>query len=450
MTDCTPTPLLFATPNRRKIVADFNGGDITSDAGLLLLRQVEQNIGLIDKFNEAIADPRCPWLIEHDQQTLLAQRIFGIAAGYEDLNDHDTLRNDTLLQACTDRHPTRQDAPLASPPTLCRIENRITRRDLVGMATALVDAFIDSHDTPPEELLLDFDATDDPIHGEQRGRFFHGYYDNYCFLPLYVTCGEQLLVAYLRPSNIDGAKHSRAILKLLVQRFRDVWPEVKITFRGDGGFCRWRMLRWCDRNEVGYIVGLAKNPVLKRLARRVMTQAKWDHRCTGEKQRRFAEFAYAAGSWDAARRVIAKAEHSDQGSNPRFIVTNLPGDPQALYDEVYCARGEMENRIKEQQLGLFADRTSCHAFLANQARVLFSAAAYVLMETLRRTGLRDTEFARAQATTIRAKLVKIGARVVRSVRRWAVHLSSSYPWQATFRQIVTNLAAATPVAPQAP
>jgi hypothetical protein len=442
MTDCNTQPLLLASVDRRKLVVDFNGGDLTSDGGLPLLREVDRKIGLIDAINDAIYDPRCCWLIEHDQRTILSQRIFAIAAGYEDLNDHQTLRNDTLLKAVTDRRlkPRRnQDDPLSSPPTLCRLENRVTRDDLTRIAKALVEAFIASHARPPKELVLDFDATDDAVHGNQEGRFFHGYYDHYCFLPLYVTCGQQLLVAYLRPSNIDASKHSRAILKLLANRFRQVWPDVKIIFRGDSGFCRWRLMRWCDRNGVDYILGLAKNAVLKRLARRSTVQARWDYRRTGEKQRLFEEFEYAAGTWDRPRKVIAKAEHDPRGANPRFIVTSLSGDPKELYDKLYCRRGDMENRIKEQQLGLFADRTSCHDFLANQFRVLLSAAAYVLMETLRRVGLAGTELANAQVGTIRLKLLKIGGRIVRSVRRLVVHLASGYPLAKTFRTILRRL-----------
>lgn len=442
MTDCTTQPLLFASVDRRQLVADFQGGDLTSDGGLPLLREVDRELGLFNALDAAIYDPRCPWLILHEQRTILAQRILAIAAGYEDLNDHQGLRNDTLLQDLTDRSlqcGRKEDGPLSSPPTLCRLENRITRGDLVRMSRVLVEMFIASHTTEPKELVLDFDATDDAVHGNQEGRFFHGYYDHYCFLPLYVTCGQQLLVAYLRPANIDGAKHSRAILKLLVQRFRQVWPNVKIIFRGDSGFCRWRTMRSCDRRGVDYILGLAKNNVLKRLSRRSMITARWQHRATGQKQRLFEEFSYAAGTWDRPRRVIAKAEHTDQGENPRFVVTSLPGEAQGLYDDLYCQRGDAENRIKEQQLGLFADRTSCHGFLANQFRVLLSGAAYVLVETLRRVGLAGTELAAAQVGTIRIKLLKIGGRIVRSVRRIVIHLASGFPLQNLFHRILNNL-----------
>jgi hypothetical protein len=442
MTDCNTTPLLFTSLGSKNLLADFDGGDLTSDGGMPLLREVDRKIGLIDAINAAIYDPRNPTLIEHDQRTILAQRIFALAAGYEDLNDHQTLRNDTLLQALTDRQlkvgQTEGD-PLSSPPTLCRLENRVRRADLVRIAAVPVDQFIASHATPPDRLILDFDATDDAVHGNQEGRFFHGYYDHYCFLPLYVTCGHQLLVAYLRPANIDGAKHSRAILKLLVTRFRQAWPNVKIVFRADSGFYRWRLMRWADRHGVDYIIGLAKNAVLKHRARRSMITARWQHRNTGEKQRLFEEFTYAAKTWDRPRRVIAKAEHTDGGENPRFVVTSLPGDPQTLYDELYCQRGDAENRIKEQQLGLFADRTSCHAFRANQFRVLLSAAAYVLVETLRRIGLAGTELASAQVPTIRLKLLKIGGRIVRSVRRIVVHLASGFPLRPLFATILARL-----------
>lgn len=404
----------------------------------MLLREVERHLGLIDAINTRIPDPRNQDLIVHKQKTLLAQRIFGIALGYEDLNDHQTLRNDPLFQTITERG-IDEEQPLASPPTLCRLENRVTRESLVRMAEVFVEQFIASHKTPPKELILDFDATDDPVHGNQVSRFFHGYYDHYCFLPLYVFCGEQLLVSYLRPSKIDAAKHSRAILKLLVTRFRQVWPEVKIIFRGDSGFCRWRLMRWCDRRQVGYILGLAKNSVLLKQAQEWIEQAQKQYQQTGQKQRVFAELTYAAGTWDCPRRVIVKAEHLSQGANTRFVVTNLPGDPQELYDDLYCQRGDMENRIKEQQLYLFADRTSCHDFLANQFRLLLSSAAYVLMETLRRVGLADTELAHAQVSTIRLKLLKIGARVRCSVRRIVLHLASGYPFQNLFLQIVERL-----------
>jgi len=440
MTDCTTEPLLFASLKRQNIQADFRGGRLTSDGGALLLREQDRALGLIDAINACIRDPRHPFLIVHSQRTLLAQRIFAIAQGYEDLNDHQGLREDFLFQVLCERG-VRADLPLASPPTLCRLENRVDRQALAQIAEVFVETFIRSQTTPPKELILDFDPTNDPVHGNQEMRFFHGYYDQYCFLPLYVFCGSQLLVAYLRPANIDGAKHSRAILKLLVQRFRRQWPNVRIIFRGDSGFGRWKLMRWCDRHNVGYIIGLARNAVLERLARPWMATAASQFTQTNLKQRLFGEFVYGAETWDRERRVIVKAEHLDQGPNRRFVVTNLVGEPQQLYDEVYCQRGDAENRIKEQQLGLFADRTSCHDFVANQFRVLLSAAAYIVLDSLRRQALADTELAQAQVDTIRLKLLKIGARVVGSVRRIVIHLAQGYPLKDLFARILSRLRA---------
>ena len=438
MTECNNQPMLFSSLDRKKIQADFNGGQITSDAGALLLREVDQRIGLFDAIDACIKDPRDPDAITHTQRAMLAQRIMAITLGYEDLNDHQTLRNDPLLQVAANRGAD-DDQPLASTPTLWRLEDRVGHQAMVRIVEVFVQQFIDSHATPPEHIILDFDATDDPLHGQQEGRFFHGYYDHYCYLPLYVFCGDQLLVPYLRPSNIDGAKHSRAILKLLVRRFRQIWPDVRIVFRADSGFCRWKLLRWCDRNGVYYIVGLPKNAVLERMAQPWTVPAEINYEQTGDKQRLFGSIGYGAETWDRTRRVIVKAEHSEGGPNPRFVVTNMPGDEQELYDDVYCQRGEMENRIKEQQLGLFADRTSSHWFSTNQFRLLMSSAAYVLMETLRRVGLKDTDLANAQVSTIRTKLLKIGARVKASVRRIVFHLASGYPLQNLFRRILVQL-----------
>jgi hypothetical protein len=428
MTDCTAKALPFSSVGKKKVQADFSGGFLTSDGGALLLREVDKRLRLIDSIADIIPDSRHPSLIQHSQREMLAQRIFSIALGYEDLNDHVTLRHDPALQVVTERIKNSKDLELSSPSTLCRLENRIDRETLVRFSEVFVEQFIASQPKPPEELILDFDATDDPLHGNQEGRFFHGYYDGYCFLPLYVFCGDHLLVAYLRKSGIDGAKHTGAILKLLVDRFREVWPEVRIILRGDSGFCRWKILRWCERHEVGYILGLARNPILEQRAEPYRVEAKRGFARTGEKEVCFARTSYAAKTWDRPRRVIIKAEHLIQGPNVRFVVTNLPGDSKTLYQDLYCQRGEMENRIKEQQLGLFADRTSCHAFLANQFRLLLSSAAYVLIEALRRLGLRGTELAKAQVQTIRLKLLKVAARVKTSVRRVVFHLASSYPY----------------------
>lgn len=445
MTECNLQAIELSSVKSKKILADFNGGTLVSDAGAVLLRELDKRIGLIDAINRSIVDPRNPFFIVHQQRTMLAQRIFGIALGYEDLNDHQSLRDDPLFQIISERGVTKDGLPLASPPTLCRLENRVDRKGLVDIARVLVENFVASFRQPPDELILDFDATDDPVHGNQERRFFHGYYDNYCFLPLYVFCGTQLLVAYLRPADIDGSLHSGAILKLLVKRIRRQWPNVRIVFRGDSGFCRWRLMRWCDRNNVGYIIGLARNPVLENLARQLIARARRQFEQTHHKQRVFGDISYAAETWDRQRRIIVKAEHLERGQNTRFLVTNLEGDPQKLYDELYCQRGEAENRIKEQQLHLFADRTSCHDFVANQVRVLLSAAAYVLMGTLRRQALADTELSNAQVDTIRLKLLKIGARIVCSVRRIVIHLAGSYPFKHIFAHVLSHLRApATP------
>jgi hypothetical protein len=419
-------------------VGDFDGGRLTTDAGGLLLREADLQTGLTRALAERITDPRDPSRITHDLRTMLAQRVFGIAMGYEDGNDHLTLRHDPIFQVLADQTPNPEE-PLASPSTLSRLENGVTRASLVGMAEALVDQFLDSYRRTPKELVLDFDATDDAVHGNQEGRFFHGFYDHYCFLPLYVFCGEHLLCAYLRSSKIDGAKHARAILKLLVTKIRARWPKVHIIFRGDSGFCRWKTLRWCDRNDVGYVVGLARNKVVERLADPFMAEAKDRFQETGEKQRSFHELLYAAKTWDCQRRVIVKAEHLEQGPNCRFVVTNLDDAPKVIYDERYTARGDMENRIKEQQLDLFADRTSCHSFLANQFRVLLAGAAYVLLSHVRRVGLKGTELAKAQVGTIRLKLLKVAARVTISVRRVVLHLSSAYPYRRLFAQLTRRL-----------
>ncbi|MHB1561738.1 MAG: IS1380 family transposase [Isosphaeraceae bacterium] len=416
----------------------------TTDAGALLLREVDDRIGLFDALNAAIPDPRHPVFIVHDQRAMIAQRVTALALGYEDLNDHQTLRDDPAVQVAAGKRP-EADQTLASPPTLCRLENRVDRKALIQVSGVLVDQFIAAHPTPPEHLILDFDATDDRVHGEQERRFFHGYYDHHCFLPLYVFSGDELLVAYLRPSNIDASKHSRAILKLLVKRLRTVWPAVRITVRADSGFCRWRLMRWCDSHGIGYVLGLARNTVLEREGRFWIDAARRLFERTGFAQRIFT-FFYAAGSWDLPRRVIVKGEQNAQGSNPRFMVTNEPGDPQGFYDDVYCQRGEMENRIKEQQLDLFADRTSCHQFQANQFRLLLSSAAYVLVQALRRTALAGTELAQAQVGTIRLRLFKVAARVVVSARRVIFHLASSYPYQAVFRQSLAGVTGGSPCA----
>jgi len=432
VTDCTFSGLRFPACRKRRVEAGFSGGDITSNGGVLLLRQAGRLSGLTASVARCLIDGRQRGKVEHGFAAMLRQRVYGIALGHEDVADHGSLRHDLALQTAVER-----DRRLASPSTLSRFENAAGRDWAWSVHGVLVEAFVASFDAPPEELVLDFDATDDAVHGRQEGRFFHGYYDRYCFLPLYVFCGERLLVSYLRPSKIDGARHAWAILALLAARLRRAWPDVRIILRADSGFCRPRMLSWCERKGVGYIVGLARNARLGDLARPWMAAAAAGFEVEGVKQRLFGEFAYGARTWACERRVIARIEHGPPksakgGANPRYVVTNLQGDGRELYEKLYCARGDMENRIKEQQLDLFADRTSCHKWWANQFRLLLSSLAYTLIETIRRVGLKGTDMARAQAGAIRLKLLKIGAVVIRNTRRVRLHLSSACPDKAAF------------------
>ena len=435
MTKCYQRSFEFPRVNRRIVEARFDGGDITSDGGVLLLRQADRLTGLSDSIARALSNPRRQASCDHDVPGLVRQRLYAIALGYEDLNDHDGLRQDVALQTAVER-----DQWLASASTLCRFENRADRETAWRLHEVLLDQFIASFKRAPKKLILDFDATDDPVHGEQDGRFFHGYYRHYCFLPLYVFCGHQLLVSYLRPSNIDGAKHSWAILSLLVKRLRQVWPKVRIIFRGDGGFCRWKMLRWCDHHEVGYIIGLAKNKRLNRLTASLQDEAAACFAATGHKVRWFTDFQYAARSWDGARRVIAKIEHSQHGVNPRYVVTNLEGDAKQLYDKLYCARGDMENRIKENQLDMFGDRTSCQHWWPNQFRLLLASLAYTLIEAIRRIALKGTELANAYVGTIRLKLFKIGAVILKNTRRIRFLLASGCPYKELYFLAANRLA----------
>lgn len=437
MTECTQSEFPFPACKQRKIETDFQGGDITSDAGLLLLRQADRQLGLSRCMARALKDDRRKKSCEHSLEQLLRQRIYGLAAGYEDLNDHNELRHDPLLQTAVDKID-----PLGSASTLCRWENRMDREAAVTIHEQLVETFIGSFRKPPEELVLDFDATDDRVHGRQEGRFFHGYYDHYCFLPLYVFCGDQLLVSYLRPANMDGARHAWAILALLVKRLRREWPDVRIIFRGDSGFCRWRMLRWMEHNNIKYIVGLAKNERLNDAAMHIHERARDAYEVTAEKTQVFDEIRYGARTWDKARRILVRAEHGPMGGNPRYVVTNLRGAPKRLYKELFCGRGDMENRIKEQQLALFADRTSAHKWWANQFRLLLSSLAYVLLEHIRRVGLKGTDKAHAQCHTLRLLLIKIGAVITRNTRRIRVCMSSNHPHQELFWLVARRMSTA--------
>lgn len=420
----------ISSVKRRKVEVSFTGGEVTSDGGMVLLREVDLRIGLTKALDKALPDPRNPTLIEHHQLTLLRQRIYALAAGYEDLNDHDLLRQDIAFQTSVG-----QDKLLASSPTLCRLENRATETTTYQMHEVLIEQFIASYSKAPTRLVLDFDATDATVHGEQVGRHFSAYYDDYCFLPLYVFCDKQLLVSYLRPASRGGAYKAGAVLKLLVKRLRQAWPKVQIIFRGDSGFAIPRIMGWCERNAVDYIVGIAQNLALLRHSEDLRLSAEKYYGWSGEKQIIYSEFQYAAKSWNHERRIIVKAEYSEKGSNPRFLVTTLEQTPEYLYKELYCARGEMENRIKEQQF-LFSDRTSCHDWWPNQFRILLAGMAYTLMEAMRRIALQETELANAQVNTIRLKLIKIGSVVVRNTRRIKIMLSSAYPYQALFNHAI--------------
>jgi hypothetical protein len=424
----------FGRLGRRVVEGRFDGGSMSSDAGVMLLSTADRKLGLLDAASRCIADPRSPLLIRHAVRDLLRQRVYGLALGWEDLNDHTALRQDVAVQTAVG-----VDREVASAPTLCRLEKWADRATAVRLHRVLVEQFIASFDSAPEELVLDFDATDSPLHGQQEGRFFHGYYDSYCYLPLYVFCGQQLLCAYLRPSRIDAAKHAAAILKLLVQRLRQAWPQVRIVFRGDSGFCRQRLINWCERSDVHYVIGLARNPRLEAMVEYVQLAMRDEYERSGHKQRLIDEFSYAAHSWPRERRVITRLEWGAQGHNPRFIVTDLDGDAGALYDDLYCQRGEAENRIKEAQIGLFATRTSCHVFASNQLRVLLAALGYVLIERLRALALQGTALASAQVDTLRIKLLKVAAVITRNTRRIRLYLASDWPSAPIFAQAMRAL-----------
>lgn len=462
-TECRANQLEFHGLGRRRVVGDFDGGKISSDSGGLLLREVEQRSRILARLGECFVDHRAPERIEHSVESLIKQRVMGLALGYEDLNDHEALRRDPLLAILCQAHDvtgaqrarTRdRGAALAGKSTLNRLEltpgngyaasrYRKIEADEAAMDALLVDLFIESFARAPEQITLDVDATDDPVHGDQEGRFFHGYYRSYCYLPLYIFCDEQLLCARLRRADANGAAGTVEELARMVARIRARWPATRIIVRGDSGFCRDAIMSWCEAHQVDYLFGLAKNSRLKAILAPAMAEAKAKalHDASGEAARVFMDFRYRTrDSWSCERRVIGKAEHLAKGENPRFIVTSLSdGEARALYEERYCARGEMENRIKEQQLALFADRTSTHEMRANQLRLYLSSFAYVLMQTLRRVGLAGTALAKAQCTTIRLKLFKIGAQIRVSVRRLYIALSDSCPERVLFGQILANL-----------
>ncbi len=462
-TQCTPEQLEFHALGRRAVVGRFNGGRISSDGGGTLLRETDLRIGLTARVAACFRDFRNPLSVEHSVRTLVAQRIYGVALGYEDLNDHDELRSDSVLAMLVGKvdvlgeHRVRErdrGHPLASSSTLNRLElsdprhagrHRYKRIAADGHALdrLLVTLFVESYRKAPREIWLDLDATDDPLHGHQEGRFFHGYYGCYCYMPLYIFCGEHLLCARLRPSNQDGAAGSVTELERIVAQLRRHWPKTRIHIRGDSGFCREWLMKWCEDNDIGYVLGLARNSRLTRVLGKAMREAREAHRRTGKAARRFRDFRYRTRkSWSRARRVVGKAEYLPKGANPRFVVTNLSPRRVAakrLYEKLYCARGEMENRIKEQQLGLFADRTSAATMRANQLRLYFASFAYVLMHALRRLGTEGTQLARAQCSTLRLKLLKVGVRVKVTVRKVWLSYAQSYPYAETFVQVLANL-----------
>lgn len=435
MPDCTGQQMLFGRVGRREIEANFQGGALSSDGGVMLVRQMDRKIGLSRAVAQVLSDPRDPDRITHPLRDLVAQRLYGLCCGYEDLNDHDVLRHDPLMQTAVGRVDD-----LASSPTFSRLETRATRVDVMALNRVLVEQFITSHGAAPEELILDVDASDVPLHGDQEQSQFHGYYDHYCYLPLYVFCGQAMLACVLRPSRIDGAKHAAAVIKLIVTRLRQAWPKVRMIVRGDSGFCRQRLIRWCERHAVGYVIGVARNARLHKLVEAWEAELEVVFVATGTKQRLIREFRYAADSWNIERRVVTRLEYGSQGTNPRFVVTNLDRPAADLYDTLYCQRGEAENRIKEAQLDLFGTRASCHKFLANWLRLMFAALAYTLMQRLRETALAGTELAQATASTIRVRLFKIGAAIIRNTRRVRIMLASHHPLRETFLTAAQALA----------
>jgi Transposase DDE domain group 1 len=445
-TQCSRDLFGYEVVEGRAVVAAFDGGEGTTEAGGLLLGATDRTIHLVGRFAACFVDHRAQGQVEHTVAAMVAQRVFGIALGYEDLIDHDHLRRDPVLAVLAGKlEAKRRDcAPLAGKSTLNRLEHapllpsryHKIGHDPVAIEGLLVDLFLEAHKTPPREIILDLDATDDPLHGHQEGRFFHGYYDCYCYLPLYVFCGRHLLAAKLRRSNIDASAGATEEVARIVGQIRARWPRVKILLRADSGFARDELMTWCETDGVDYVFGLARNERLVGAIADHLAAAELESLARGGPVRRFADFAWRTlDSWSRARRVVAKAEHLPKGPNPRFIVTSLPtsaDDPRTLYEDVYCARGEVENRIKEQQLDLFADRTSAATMRANQLRLWFASFAYVLLEALRRIGLRHTQFATATCGTIRLRLLKIGAQVRKSVRRIKVAMASACPYQTEY------------------
>jgi hypothetical protein len=463
MTECKPQQFEFHGLGNREVVGRFDGGDITSDAGGLLLREVELRTGILQRFAACFTDYRDAESIEHSVFDLVAQRSYGLCLGYEDLNDHDQLRCDPTLAVMVGKEDLKGEQrrrsadrgkALAGKSTLNRLELTVAGAGTAerykkivlnpeAVDSLMIDTFVKVHTRPPKQIILDLDVTDDLIHGNQEGRFFHGYYGNYCYLPLYIFCGEFLLCARLRSADGDAADGALDELKRIVKQIRQSWPKVHILIRADSGFCRDEILTWCERTGVDYVVGFAKNDRLMAMIDKEVEKAKRVFEKTGKPARVFKDVYYRTReSWSRTRRVIAKAEHLEKGSNPRFVVTSLPKqgfEATPVYEVLYCGRGDMENRIKEQQLGLFADRTSTATMRGNQIRLYFSAVAYMLMHALRRIGLDGTELEQAQCTTIRLKLLKIGAQIHVSVRRVWFRMAGGYPYSEVFDLVLINL-----------
>lgn len=456
-TQCNAEQLEFSGVGRRRVVAAFNGGTVSSDAGALLLGRTDEAIGLLRRLGACFLDERDADAIEFPVRTLVAQRVMGIALGYEDLNDHDQLRFDPLLGAVIGRLESGRTrcAALAGKSTLNRLElfeaegtsryHKI-RPQADQIESLLVDLFLEAHRSPPSRIVLDLDVTDDPLHGQQEGRFFHGYYDGYCYLPLYVFCGRHLLCAKLRRANQDASAGALEEVQRIIGQIRARWPRTQIVLRADSGFAREALMAWCEKHSVDYLFGLARNARLQRAIGKAMRLAQLESARTQQPVRHFRELLYRTRkTWSRKRRVVAKAEHIVGKDNPRFVVTSLSAKDwpaQKLYEQLYCARGEMENRIKECQLDLFADRTSTATFRGNQLRLWLASFAYVLVESLRRIALQGTDLAVATAGTIRLKLLKIGAVISVSVRRITVALSSAFPRQREFAQAFHALSAA--------
>lgn len=454
MTQCNQPEFRFEGPGRREIVARFDGGTISSDGGAVVLADVERKTGIVRRFADCFRDHRDPSRVEHSVRELVMQRVLGLCLGYEDLSDHDALRSDPLLATLAGKSDPRSH--LAGKSTLSRLElstpdaASADRYKRLALDTRTVDrlfvsTFVESFAVAPERIVIDLDATDFPIHGQQEGRFFHGYYDHYCYLPLYIFCGEHLLGARLRRSNIDACAGTIEELAPIVEQIRARWPRTSILIRADSGFCREEILAWCEHNDVGFVIGLACNDRLRAMVEYHLGMAQCAYAVSLRSERVYGELEYRTlDTWSRSRRVVTRAEHSRMGDNPRFVVTSLPIeqiDAKTLYEDVYCARGDMENRIKEQQLDLFADRVSAQTMQANQVRLYFASIAYTLMHALRRLGLRGTELERAQCGTIRLRLLKIGAQVRISVRRVRLALSQAFPMQELLAQVLANVRA---------